>query len=269
MLVVDNFGVKYKGIEHAHHLYAALRENYKVTTDWAGKLFVGITLDWDYKNRTVTMSMPGYIKKALQRFQHKQPTKPEKSPHIAQDKQIGVIIQLTASANTSAPLNKNEKKEIQQTICTLLYYARAVDPTLAVALSALAAEQSNGTETTAKTVTKLLNYCATHPDAAIQYKPSEMILCLHSDASYLTEPKARSRTGGHFYMGNTTDNKLNGPILNPTGVIKVVTSSAAEAEIAGVFTNMKEAVALRNTLEEMGHPQPPTPIQVDNSLFSI
>ena len=66
-------------------------------------------------------------------------------------------------------------------------------------------------------------------------------------------------------MGNTIDNMLNGPILNPTGVIKVVTSSAAEAEIAGVFTNMKEAVALRNTLEEMGHPQPPTPIQVDNS----
>ena len=55
------------------------------------------------------------------------------------------------------------------------------------------------------------------------------------------------------------------PYSTPTGVIKVVVSSAAEAEIAGVFTNMKEAAALRTTLEEMGHPQPPTPIQVDNS----
>ena len=92
-----------------------------------------------------------------------------------------------------------------------------------------------------------------------------MILRLHSNASYLTEPKAQSCTGGHFYMGNKDDSFLNGPILNPTGVIKVVVSSAAEAEIAGVFTNMKEAAALRTTLEEMGHPQPPTPIQVDNS----
>ena len=66
-------------------------------------------------------------------------------------------------------------------------------------------------------------------------------------------------------MGNKDDTFLNGPILNPTGVIKVVVSSAAEAETAGVFTNMKEAVALRTALEEMGHPQPPTPIQVDNS----
>ena len=198
--MVDNFRVKYSGIEHAHHLYAALRENYEVTTDWAGKLFVGITLDWDYKNRTVTMSMPGYIKKALHKFQHKQPTKPEHSPHIAQDKQIGVKIQLTEPMDTSAPLNKQQKKEIQQIIGTLLYYARAVDPTLSVTLSAFAAEQSKSTEKTAKAVKKLLNYCATNPDAAIRYKPSEMILRLHSDASYLTEPKARSRTGGHFYM---------------------------------------------------------------------
>ena len=51
----------------------------------------------------------------------------------------------------------------------------------------------------------------------------------------------------------------------PTGVIKVVVSSAAEAETAGLFSNMKEATALRTALEEMGHPQPPTPVQVDNS----
>ena len=71
--------------------------------------------------------------------------------------------------------------------------------------------------------------------------------------------------GGHFYMGNQQDTIANGPILNPTGVIKVVVSSAAESETAGLFTNMKEAVALRTALEEMGHPQPATPIQVDNS----
>ena len=76
-------------------------------------------------------------------------------------------MQLTQPEDTTPPLNKVQKREIQQILGTLLYYGRAVDPTLAVTLSALAAEQSNGTETTAKAVTKLLNYCATHPDAAI------------------------------------------------------------------------------------------------------
>ena len=211
------------------------------------------------------MSMSGYIEAALKRLQHKKPNKPEHSPHLAQDQQIGVKVQLTAPEDNSPQLSKEQKKEIQQIIGTLLYYSRAVDPTLAVTLSALAAEQSNGTERTARAINKLLNYCATHPNAGIQYKPSDMILRLHSDTSYLTEPKARSRIGGHFYMGNKDDTFLNGPILNPTGVIKVVLSSAAEAETAGVFTNMKEAVALQTALEEMGHPQPPTPIQVDNS----
>ena len=140
-----------------------------------------------------------------------------------------------------------------------------MDPTLAVALSTIAAEQSKATEKTAKAVNKLLNYCATHPNAAIRYKASDMILRIHSDTSYLTEPKARSRTGGYFYMGKQDDNFINGPILTPTGVIKVVVSSAAKAETAGLFTNMKEAVALRTALEEMGHPQNTTPIQVDNS----
>jgi hypothetical protein len=42
-------------------------------------------------------------------------------------------------------------------------------------------------------------------------------------------------------------------------------SSAAEAEIGSIFINAKEAAPLRVMLEEMGHHQPPTPIQTDNS----
>ena len=146
---MDDFGVKYSGKEHAQHLYAALKENYEVTTDWEGERFVDIKLNWDYNKRTVTMSMPGYIEAALKRFQHNKPNKPENSPHSAQDRQIGVKVQLTAPEDNSPQLSKEQKKEIQQIIGTLLYYTRAVDPTLAVTLSALAAEQSNGTERTA------------------------------------------------------------------------------------------------------------------------
>ena len=42
-------------------------------------------------------------------------------------------------------------------------------------------------------------------------------------------------------------------------------SSAAEAELGALFINAKEAVYIRQILTEMGHPQPPTPIQTDNS----
>jgi hypothetical protein len=42
-------------------------------------------------------------------------------------------------------------------------------------------------------------------------------------------------------------------------------SSAAEREVGALFLNCKEGVSIRITLEEMGHPQPPTPVQVNNS----
>ena len=74
--------------------------------------------------------------------------------------------------------------------------------TLLVSLSTLASAQSHGTESTAITMIHLLNYCVTHSEAVIRYKKSDMILAIHSDASYLYEPKLHSRAGGHFFLTN-------------------------------------------------------------------
>ena len=73
-----------------------------------------------------------------------------------------------------------------------------------VALSAIAVDQSNPTENMYEKTLYFLDYVATHPDAIIKFKHSNMILAIHSDASYLTEPKARSRADGHYYMATTT-----------------------------------------------------------------
>jgi hypothetical protein len=82
----------------------------------------------------------------------------------------------------------------------------AVDPTLIMPINVLASEQSNDTEVTADKVIKLLNYCNTHPETKIRYNASDMILHIHSDASYLSENEAKSRAGAFFHMGNTTKN---------------------------------------------------------------
>jgi hypothetical protein len=95
-----------------------------------------------------------------------------------------------------------------------------------------------------------------------------MILHIHSDASYLSENEAKSRAGGFFYTGNNNknDKKLtNGAILIISKVLKHVMSSAAEAEIGAVFINAKEGAVLRTTLEELGHKQPPTHMETDNT----
>jgi hypothetical protein len=58
-LVVDDFGVKYVGREHAKHLMACIKKNYNISSDWNGCAYCGLTLGWDYKNHTVDLYMPG------------------------------------------------------------------------------------------------------------------------------------------------------------------------------------------------------------------
>jgi hypothetical protein len=59
LVVVDNFGVKYVGHNNSQHLLSALEELYSVSTNWAGKLYCGVTINWDSHNQHVNISMPG------------------------------------------------------------------------------------------------------------------------------------------------------------------------------------------------------------------
>ena len=276
-LVVDDFGVKTVGQEHANHLLSALRDLYSVTADWGGTKYLGLQLKWNYVHRTCDISMPDYVATALHRFQHPFPKRPEHSPHAWLEPNYGATVQLSPLLDTTAKLSPASITRLQQVVGTLLYYARAVDTTMLVALGTLAAAQSNGTEKTAQALIRLLNYAATNPDACIRYKASDMVLYIHSDASYLSEAKARSRVGGHFFLSSKPANpskppdKLppnNGAIHTVSSILKNVMSSATEAKFAGLFHNARDGAALRTTLIEMGHPQPPTPIQTDNSCAS-
>ena len=268
ILVVNDFGVQYVGREHALHLLHALQADYEaVSTDWAGTLYCGITLAWDYTNRTVTLSMPGYVDAALHEYQHPPPSRPEHSPFLHQRPQYGVRVQLTAHPDISAALPPDKRLLVQKICGKFLYYARCVDPTMLVALSDLASQQSAATERTAAAVTKFLNYCATHPNATLRYSASDMQLCIHTDASYLNASKGRSRIGSHHYLGHHLPAAplRNAPILNQASILRMVVSSAAEAEVGGLFQGGKDGVLLRQTLTDMGWPQTATRLTTDNS----
>jgi hypothetical protein len=159
---------------------------------------------------------------------------------------------------------------MQQVVGTLLYYALAIDNIMLVALGDLALAQTKGTKKTLDAITWLLNYAATHPDATIRYHASGMILHIHNNGSYLSAPKACSCASSHFFLANSPSNpakcKLNGPIHITTKILRNVMRSAAEAEIGASYVNGQETIPIRNTLKELGHPQLPTPMQVDNTI---
>jgi hypothetical protein len=138
-----------------------------------------------------------------------------------------------------------------------------------MALSAIAAQQSAPTEESLVRINHFLDYIWTHPDAKICCRASNMIMDVHSNASYLSAPKARSHTGGYFFLGSIRQDSepiiINGAIhITCTRILKLVAASAAEAKLSALFLNAQEAKVLRLVLEELGHPQPPTPIHINN-----
>jgi hypothetical protein len=195
-LVVDNFGVKYIGKEHVLHLIKVLKEHYEVEEDWGGTRYLGITLDWDYKCNKVHLPMPEYIEQALAHFGHPIPDKPQHQPHPHTILTYGATVQYAKPEDTSRPLSPAEKKFIQEVIGIFLYYGRVVNSTMLTTLSAIAATQTGLTKDTMTQCKQFLDYAATHQDAIITYRRSDMVLVMHSNASYLSEPKACSRAGG-------------------------------------------------------------------------
>ena len=91
---------------------------------------------------------------------------------------------------------------------------------------------------------QLLEYLATYPDDGITYRASDMVLAGHADAAYLNVSKARSRAGAHIMLSKD--------ILTIANIIKNAMSSAAEAELGGLFLVAKEIIPLRQSLTEMG-----------------
>lgn len=260
-LCVDDFCVKYVGKEHAQHLLAALEEHYTISEDWTGNRYLGLTLDWDYENKEVHVSMPDYVPDALARFKVKTPKRAQHQPYPHIQRRYGAKQQYTEEEDTTAELTKEEKTFIQEVVGVFLFYARAVDCTMLAALGSIASQQAKPTQKTMEKVKQFLDYAATHPEAIITYRASGMVLAGHSDASYLSETRARSRAGGHFFMSeNETFPAPNGAVLTVAQIIKAVMSSAAEAEIAALYINAREAIPMRQLIEEMGHKQPPTPL---------
>ena len=197
---MDDFGVEYVGIEHFNFLLDILKKYHGVQFNMADDKLAGIAITWDYPNRRCRISMPGYIDNLLIKFKHPRSSKPRFSPHACLPIAYGAKTQFAPDNDTSALLPEDRKRRIQEIVGSLLYYARAVDNKLLVALSAIASRQAQATVATEQAVHLLLDYVATYPSDGIVYRASDMILCAHADAGFLNETNARSRAGAHIFL---------------------------------------------------------------------
>jgi hypothetical protein len=258
-LIVDDVGVEYVGIEHFNFLLDILKKYHGVQFNMAGDKLAGIPITWDYPNKHCRISMPGYIDNLLIKFKHPRPSKPRLLPHACLPIAYGAKTQFAPDDDASALLSEIRKRRIQEIVGSLLYYARAVDNKLLVALSAIASRQAQATVATEQAVHLLLDYVATYPNDGIVYRVSDMILCAHANAGFLNETNARSRAGAHIFLSeNDPFPRFNGAVLSIAQIIKFVMAAA-------LFITALEMIPYRQTLINIGWPQPKSPLQTDNS----
>jgi hypothetical protein len=125
---VDDFAVKYVGVENVYHLRNALMREYEITMDFGFKIYSGMILKWDKIKCTCGIPMPGYVANVLIKFQHPIPTQPMHSPSAYIKSIYGAKPQYTTRDETP-PLSAKQRITILKISGFILYYARVVDPT--------------------------------------------------------------------------------------------------------------------------------------------
>jgi hypothetical protein len=153
---------------------------------------------------------------------------------------------------------------LQEVIGTFIYFVRAVDSTMLVALGTLASVQSTGT-------TQLLNYCATHLDAILPYHTSTTVLHVHTfpnatlALALVASLSSATRLPSPLNLPVPPDAPpppFNGTIHVHLSIIFVVPSSATEAKL-GAYSSMAKKPPCFMTWAI--HNQPATPIKTDNA----
>jgi hypothetical protein len=155
----------------------------------------------------VTISMPGYVHKMLTRFRPQfldKAHRPAQTPGRYTVPVYGKKSPQLTSVDDAPRLPSESITELQAIIGTLLYYARAVDPSLLPISNELASKQTQPTTAVMNAASRALSYCAGKPNMATTYYACDMILTVFVDASYLSRSMARSVVvvGCIFYLEN-------------------------------------------------------------------
>jgi hypothetical protein len=267
-LTVDDFGIDWDDSASDadyDHLKAVLELKYAITEQKVCTKHLGMTLDYDRSAGTLSLSMPGYISQLLEQHTDR-PLSFQQTPALYTPVQYGTKGAQQVTVDPTPAATDIAKQQLQSIVGSLLYYARAVDPSLMTAVCALSAQQSNPTEAATAAADRLLGYVAAYPDNQLVYRSSDMQLKFASDASHNSRPKGRSVGGGIIYAGDADNNNINGAIDAFSSVIGVVVMSAYEAEVAALYMTMQRCEWLRQVFSAFGFKQGPTPGVTDNEV---
>ena len=161
-----------------------------------------MTLEWNYTKKYVDISMPGYVTKALYKFHHTTPSKPQQllfkfvRPNYGSTALYAPEPDISPLLSTSGKFACSKSSEL-----SFITLALSTMPCSLHSIRFLLF-QSKATASTNHEITQFVNYAVTHPHATIRYNSSDIVLHVHSDASTFCGLNTKIRIGGFYFLSN-------------------------------------------------------------------
>jgi hypothetical protein len=272
----DDLLIKHdKRTKDIYHLSDSLKHQYQHKLTLEAKSYLGASIrlyrhPTDHSRDELGISMPLFVRAALTELNFTPTYKPA-SPMIYTPPTY-TKADMNEVVDTSKPASIDQIRLLRKAVGKFRYYAPAVDILLIMPVSRLANQQSSTTLNTMDQLDRFLNFAYHHPSAELVYRPSNMIMWIHSDASHHGEPESKSRVAGYFccgepiFTGPEAPYNVNAAFDIISTKLNRVTGSTSESETGGMYVNATAACPHRTTLLELGHPQPATPIVYDNEV---
>ena len=112
--------MKYSSKDDANNLLDSLKKHYAISTDWGGRNYLGLTIDWNFSKEYIDILMPDYVKKLLDRLQYHNPKRPQYAPNLWTVPAYGKRLQISLYLYDSNIIDKKATKRIQSIVGTMI-----------------------------------------------------------------------------------------------------------------------------------------------------
>lgn len=248
-LYVDDGLIAAKSKKVIDSVLTCLRNAFKITVGDT-KTFVGLQIERDRPNKSISLHQKAYIKKILERYRMVEakpvsiPADPHTTLYPANDDDI-----------------KSENVPYREVVRSLIFLAVVSRPDIMYAVNSVSKFLNNHNDKHWKAVKRIFAYLVGTSDVKIEYRSggSNAELVSYSDADYAGDVETRRSTTGYVFS------MANGPITWSAERQKLVTLSTTEAEYVAAATAAKELIWIRKLLSGIGCPcASATVLRVDN-----
>lgn len=242
---IDDILVFSKTIEDINNLYNKLNKDLQISNLGEVKYYLGIEIIRDRQNRSIKLSQKGFIDNLLNKF-NKTNLYPTKNP-LAQG------VKLTKNIDQAS---KEDIKEYQKQIGSLIYLTTATRADLAYPIGLLARFMSNPGLQHFKALSRVWQYLIYSKDYSLEYKyhsDSSIGLIGYSDSDWGGDISRKSTTGYTFLIANSFKKSYSNrtAISWNSKLQKTIALSSCESEYMALKEAIKESLYIKSLISQI------------------